>query len=440
MRSRLNHMRTPPGRMLCKLAASTFLIALMLGGIAGAEAANAHKSTGPADIDVSAIAPEMDLVKAARQLIREVDNAPRKIRFLARGKLGQSADHARTHGRYIAAAMLVDHAIGLLKNSPIYSPARLAAERADLADLQRRIGHFSESERNFESAIELLRDTGQDGQSASAALLFPMALNDADREQFDQAEILLKRLLDRTGTADPRAVPVLNELGRVYRLQHRFHDAEATLKQALAIVENGPFAAAGGGLSRLTFDAMGRLYQDWGRYADAERFYRRNLDADESRGLSGDPQLSRSLDRMGELFLAEGRLGDAERVLTRALAILKPRLGPPLPLVGNVANNLANVLTSEHRYAEAKPLFERAIAIKSASVGTDHPDFAATLVDVAGWFDAQGRPGGSAPLYKRAAEIYAKALGPDNPKTIAARGKHSNFQASRNDDENRAFE
>lgn len=406
-----------------------------------AETPSSRGSTSPAEFDIAAIAPEMDLVEFARGLIQEVDGAPAKVRFLARGKLGQSAGHARTHGRYVAATMLVEHAIGLLENSPLNTPSRLAAERADLADLQRRIGHFADAERNFERAVELLRGGAQEGQGAAAALLYPMALNFADREQFAQAESLLKRVLDRTGAIDPRAVPILDQLGRVYRLQHRFRDAEAALKQALDIVESGPFgAAAGGGLSRLTFDALGQLYQDWGRFADAERFYRRNLDADESRGLAGDPRLSSSLNRLGELYFAAGRPAEAERVLARALANLNTRLGPPLPMVGTVANNLANVLTSERRFEEAKPLFARAIAVKTASIGTDHPDFAATLLDVAAWFEAQNQPRGSAPLFKRAAEIFAKALGSDNPKTIAARSKYLNVQVFRGDGDNYAIQ
>lgn len=430
------HIRPVP---LPRIVAITFAGALAFGNAALAEtphrvfaAPTQVSETTKVEFDVGSVKPEMDLIGFARGLIKEVDAAPQKVRFLARGKLGQSAGHARTHGRYVAAAMLVGHAIDLLEDSPLGSPARIAAERAALGDLQRHLGHFAEAEGNFRRAMALLRTAGTEGDGNAETLLYPMAVNQADRGQFNRAEALLIRVLDRTETSDPRALPVLNQLGRVYRLQRRFADAEIVLLHALDIVENGPLAAAAdGGLGRATFEALGRLYQDWGRYDEAERYFRRNLDADEARGLAGDPQLSRSLNSLGELYVVQGRLAAAGQIFTRALANLNGRLGPPLPLVGTIADNLANVLTAEHEFADAKPLFKRAIAVQRASAGTDHPDFAATLLDIAAWFEAQDRPGDAGPLVKRAYQIYAKAFGGDHPKTTNAWRKYSNLHAER---------
>jgi tetratricopeptide (TPR) repeat protein len=395
------------------------------------QARPALSPTDTAVFNVSAIEPEMDLVDFARDLIKSVEGADPKVRHLTRGKLGHSAKHAREHGRYVAAALLVEHGLAMLEKSSLATAERLAAERAELADLYRRLGRFSDANTNFRAAINLKRQTRPSDHEAIIDLLYPFALNHADRGRYDNAEFLLNRILDQSPPDDAGVIPVLIRLAEIYRLDGRYDDAEAQLRRALRIARQHPMAVAGdGGLVRAIYHGLGKLHQARGQFADAERLFRYNVESDEARKLAGDPRLSHSRNSLGELYLAQNRLEEAIGQFDLALGNLEKRLGPPPPMLATIANNLANAFTRQGKFDEAKTMFRRAIAIMRASIGAEHPDYAAVLLDIAAWFEAQNQPEDANVFGKRAAEIYARAFGNEHPKTAAVRGKYPETQAS----------
>jgi tetratricopeptide (TPR) repeat protein len=108
-----------------------------------------------------------------------------------------------------------------------------------------------------------------------------------------------------------------------------------------------------------------------------------------------------SLNNLGLLYQNQGRYADAEPLYKRALAIREKAVGPDHSDVALSLNNLASLYVVQGRYADAEPLFKRSLAINEKALGADHPNVAASLNNLAELYRAQGRYADAEPLYKR---------------------------------------
>ena len=68
------------------------------------------------------------------------------------------------------------------------------------------------------------------------------------------------------------------------------------------------------------------------------------------------PDVATSLNNLANLYQDMGRYAEAEPLYRRCLAIREKQLGPDHPEVANSLNNLAHLYRSMGRYAEAEPL------------------------------------------------------------------------------------
>jgi CHAT domain-containing protein/Flp pilus assembly protein TadD len=105
-----------------------------------------------------------------------------------------------------------------------------------------------------------------------------------------------------------------------------------------------------------------------------------------------------SLNNLALLYQEQGRYADAEPLYKRSLAIRQKTLGPDHPDVATSLNNLAWLYKDQGRYADAEPLYKRSLAIKETSLGPDHPDVATALNNLAALYDNQGRYADALPI------------------------------------------
>ena len=116
------------------------------------------------------------------------------------------------------------------------------------------------------------------------------------------------------------------------------------------------------------------------------------------------------------LYDDQGRYADAEPLYKRSLAIREKALGPDHPDVALSLNNLAELYHAQGRYADAEPLYKRSLAIREKALGPDHPDVA-TIAEQSGC--ALPTPKVAMPMPSRCTNaslaIREKALGPDHP-------------------------
>ena len=124
----------------------------------------------------------------------------------------------------------------------------------------------------------------------------------------------------------------------------------------------------------------------------------------------------RALNNLALLYDDQGRYAEAEPLYKRALAIDEKALGPDHPDVAQSLNNLAALYDDQGRYAEAEPLYKRALAIRREGArarssrcrdGAEQSGCALSTIRA-----ATPRPSRST---SGALAIDEKALGPDHP-------------------------
>jgi CHAT domain-containing protein len=113
------------------------------------------------------------------------------------------------------------------------------------------------------------------------------------------------------------------------------------------------------------------------------------------------PDVGLSLNNLAALYNDQGRYADAEPLLKRALAIFERVLGPNYPVVAFSLNNLAFLYIKQGRYADAEPLVKRALAIREKVLGPNHPDVGVSLNNLAVLYVAQSRYEDALPILQR---------------------------------------
>ena len=159
------------------------------------------------------------------------------------------------------------------------------------------------------------QDPAWDTQMEAGAAAF-------DAGRYVEAEQHLNAALkeaEQFGRDDPRLAASLLLLGRVYRAQGNYAEAEPLLHRALAIQEKAlgpehPDVAT-------SLHHLALLYRDQGAYAGAEPLYKRALAITE-RALGPDhPKLATTLESYAGLLRKMGREDEAKKMEARAQAI-----------------------------------------------------------------------------------------------------------------------
>ena len=228
------------------------------------------------------------------------------------------------------------------------------------------------------------------------------------------------------GGDHPAVAQSLNNLALVYQDQGRYGEAEPLHRRALTIAEKalGPddddVLICMGGLAL--------VLSHQGRDAEAQKFRKRVLEIQERLYGPDHPDVALSLSNLAASYAAQARYAEAESLCKRALAIRERALGRnPSPVAASLSN-LATLYADQGRYAEAEPLYKRALDIREKALGPNHLDVAPVLNGLANLDLVQGRYAEAEPLYRRALAINEKALGPDHPTVAGSLGNLANVR------------
>ncbi len=215
------------------------------------------------------------------------------------------------------------------------------------------------------------------------------------------------------GVNHPNYAVALHNLALVYQEQGKYADAEGLYKRALAIREktlgvSHPHVAQ-------TLNNLGNMYKELGNYADAESLLKRALAIWEKALGAGHPDVARALNNLANVYKEQGKYADAEGRYKRALAIREKALGAGHPDVAQSLHNLANVYQEQGRYADADGFYKRALTIYEKTLGNDHRHVAQTLNNLANVYKEQGKYADAEGLHQRALAIKENALGAGHP-------------------------
>jgi tetratricopeptide (TPR) repeat protein len=291
-----------------------------------------------------------------------------------------------------------------------------AKTRADIGQLNWTQLRYAAAAQDFQQAANLVpagealvrsRYLVLAGLTAISASNYPLA-----GTALTEALSIQERML---GPEDPEVAADLNNLASLYQDEGRYSEAEPLFKRAVAIGDKVLGPEHPDVAVRLSNLAM--LYKDQQRYAEAEPLAKRALAISEKALGPEDPEVATRANNLAVVYRYQGRIVEAEPLLKRALAIGDKALGPEHPDVAVSLSNLAMLYRDLDRYAEAEPLARRALAIDEKVLGPEHPEVAVRLNVLALLCKEQGRQAEAEPLFKRALAISEKALGPGHPIT-----------------------
>ncbi|MEH1765245.1 MAG: tetratricopeptide repeat protein [Nostoc sp.] len=211
----------------------------------------------------------------------------------------------------------------------------------------------------------------------------------------------------------PHVAASLNNLAELYGYTGCYSEAEPLYQQALELNkrllgDNHPDVAT-------TLNNLAGLYESTGRYSEAEPLYQQALEL--RKRLLGDnhPDVATSLNSLAGLYESTGRYSEAEPLYQQALELRKHLLGDNHPDVATTLNNLALLYKSTGRYSEAEPLYQQALELRKRLLGDNHPKVATTLNNLAGLYESTGRNSEAEPLYQQALELWKRLLGDNHP-------------------------
>ena len=118
------------------------------------------------------------------------------------------------------------------------------------------------------------------------------------------------------------------------------------------------------------------------------------------------------------LYNNAGRYAEAEPLYKRALEARERTLGKDHPSTLMSLNNLANLYTAQGQYEKAEPLFKQALETSERVLGKEHPSTLTYLGNLMALCDNQGRYADAEPLAKRALEASERTLGKEHPDTL----------------------
>lgn len=154
----------------------------------------------------------------------------------------------------------------------------------------------------------------------------------------------------------------------------------------------------------------GLAAQQQGNYGEAVKQIKAALEAAKAFG-PDNPRLATTLNNLAVLYDEQGRYAEAEPLYKRALAIVEKALGPEHPNIATNLNNLVSLYLFQGKYAEAEPLVKRSLAITEKALGPEHPDVATGLENYAALLRKIGRTAEADSLDARAKAIRAKPAG-----------------------------
>jgi len=253
---------------------------------------------------------------------------------------------------------------------------------------------------------QLLTEPAEETEQKIRRILEPLLLK-ADLHETNIEYGEARKLYETVAGKAPEWSRVRRELGSLFRELADFQLAEPHLVAAIELAESDNQRAAAA-------NALGMLYLDQARYAEAEPLLTQFLKLVEQLHGKDHPETATALNNLAWLLRTTNRLAKAEPLMHRVLTIKEQAYGPEHPNVATALNNLSLLLEATNRMAKAEPLIRRALTIKEQSYGAEHPGVAISLNNLAQLLQGTNRMAEAEPLMRRALTIDEQSYGAEH--------------------------
>ena len=246
-----------------------------------------------------------------------------------------------------------------------------------LGTLQRIQGNYTEAEKIYQRAIELIETQGtEQHQAKKTQLANHLAIVYKYWGKFDAAERLyldtLATLKQQHGSHHPDVATIYHNLAGLNHARWDYATAETWARQSYQLHlklfgEQHPQTIADGA-------AFGSILHGLGQWDKAIEHFKTAITFFERQFGSKHYDVALNLNNLAASEQAKGNFVAAEQAYRRALEIKTHVLGKSHPELAITLNNLASVLKQIGKKEEAKVFFEQARAIFSTTLGEEHPN------------------------------------------------------------------
>ncbi len=197
-----------------------------------------------------------------------------------------------------------------------------------------------------------------------------------------------------------------NQRGMQAMSRGDFATAEQAISKAIATAE-----ALDDGAMELaaSLNNLGLIYQQGGRYAEAEVVLRRALKLRLKVYGPRHRYFAQSLNSLARLLQDQQKLVESEQLFENALDIYATLYGPRHPLVADTLNNLGSLHRSTERYQSAEKYLTRALEIQRTLFGPRHPRVTTTISNLASLAIVRGDSDRAESLYREVIDIRQDA-------------------------------
>ncbi|MEO0559220.1 MAG: serine/threonine-protein kinase [Bacteroidota bacterium] len=226
----------------------------------------------------------------------------------------------------------------------------------------------------------------------------------------DQA---VQRLENRAHQSSDVQAQIYDGVGRIYQDYAQYDEAERLIRRALALRRqlHGPVhldvAASLGHLASL------RAVQ--GDHAVADSLYQEAIGLYERLDARDSPDAASSIRGLGRIRRAQGRPEEGVLLVREALAIQQAALVPDAAEVLATQSDLATLLYNTGAYAESDTLFREVLAQYRETLGA-HPNTAQALSDHAAVLNARGESNEAIEAHREALAIRREVFGDNHPR------------------------
>ena len=227
--------------------------------------------------------------------------------------------------------------------------------------------------------------------------------------RYDQVIPLFQRILKIVENAPQRnnrdLIMWSRNLGMVYQQTGRYAEAEPLFKRAVALADQTD-------AEWLPHELLtaADFYRAWSKYDQAEALAKRALAIREkalspTAGVDAQLDVAVCLNGLGAIYLAGAKPEKAEAAYHRSLAMVQTFMSADQADLTPQLEGLAAALRAQGKYDQAEPLYKQALAITEKNLGADHPNTAVLLEKYAGLLEDMKKPAEAKALRERAETI-----------------------------------
>lgn len=282
----------------------------------------------------------------------------------SRESLSQSIEKYRTSGNLSEAARSLKQAINLDERTYGPSSREVAEDFDTLSDVFSQDSKYAEAETALKAALAIYAIVEGPERTTNVFYMSRLASLAGRQQRFAEAERLYQEVLAvkvrEQGVESPET---LSDLAELYHLAKNYPKSEAAYGKVLELQSLEP----GSGFTLGAIERLGEIYEEQGKFEQAEALYRREADTDQATLPRGTLCTIALLNDLGLFYERRGRLQEAEAYYTRALEHfdgVAPDSGLMDSNLATVIENYARLLRSEGHLAESQRYESRAKAIR----------------------------------------------------------------------------